>query len=369
MKVVGLDVANGTETTLTGQRWRFIKDVAWLPFGDAFIINARDEASAPELAMQVWRVSYPGGEARRITNDLNNYTGISISADGSTLLALEVQWTYGMWIAPAENPSPAAQITRGTTDRRDGNLGLSHTPDGRLVYVSDFDGKRDLWSINTDGSGNTQLTDGPHKDIYPTVTPDGRYILFESTREGAHSIWRVDANGRNPTRLTRGSSDSEPVCSPDGKWVVYVSYDGSPPKLRKVSIEGGDPVPLTEEFAQHPTFSPDGKMIAYYRMDMEKRERRDIVIIPAGGGAPIKTLPAPKNFGSVMIWTTAGDSLSYRDNTLTGLWRLPLDGTPPNPLMNLRGERLISFHYSKDGRWLAYASGPMLSDVILITQF
>jgi TolB protein len=211
--------------------------VAWLPFGDGFIINARDEASAPELAMQVWRVSYPGGEARRITNDLNNYTGISISADGSTLLALEVQWTYGMWIAPAENPSPAAQITRGTTDRRDGNLGLSHTPDGRLVYVSDFDGKRDLWSINTDGSGNTQLTDGPHKDIYPTVTPDGRYILFESTREGAHSIWRVDANGRNPTRLTRGSSDSEPVCSPDGKWVVYVSYDGSPPKLRKVSIE------------------------------------------------------------------------------------------------------------------------------------
>jgi hypothetical protein len=93
-----------------------------------------------------------------------------------------------------------------------------------------------------------------------------------------------------------------------------VSYDGSPPKLRKVSIEGGDPVPLTEEFAQHPTFSPDGKMIAYYRMDMEKRERRDIVIIPAGGGAPIKTLPAPKNFGSVMIWTTAGDALLSRQH-------------------------------------------------------
>jgi Tol biopolymer transport system component/DNA-binding winged helix-turn-helix (wHTH) protein len=369
MKVIGVGVADRAESTLTSQRWRFIKDVAWLPDGGGLVINGRDEASAPELAMQIWRVPLTGGEARRISNDLNNYWRIGISADGSTLMALQLQSTSGLWIAPAEDPSAAAQVTRGTLDRHDGNLGLSVTPDGRLIYVSDLSGKRDLWSINADGSGLRQLTDGSHKDFFPAMTPDGRYVVFESTRDGAHGIWRADADGRNPARLTRGPYDSEPACSPDGKWVVYVSDDGGLPKLRKVPVEGGEPVPLTDEFAQHPAFSPDGKVIAYYRMDKQRRERRDIVFIPAQGGAPIKTLPAPKNFGSVMRWSPAGDSLSYRDNTLTGLWRLPLDGTPPGPLMNLRGQRLLTFCYSQDGRRLAYAGGPNLSDVILITRF
>ena len=370
MKVVGVRVADRVESTLTTQRWRWIKDVSWLPDGSGLIINGRDEASAPELAMQIWRVPLGGDEPRRITNDLNNYMRTSVSGDGSTLMALQVQWTSSLSIAPVENPSGGVPVTHGTMDRQDGSLGLSIAPDGRLIYVSVLSGKRDLWSINFDGTGLRQLTDGPHRDDYPVVTPDGRYVVFVSTRDGTHSIWRVDADGRNPTQLTRGRYDDEPVCSADGKWVLYIGNDdGKSPTLRKVPIEGGEYVSLTEEFAQHPALSPDGKVIAYYFMDQKQRERREIVFIPWQGSTPIKRVPAPKNFGSIMRWAPAGDSLSYRDNTLTGIWRMPLDGTTPTPLMNLRGERISTFCYSPDGRRLAYASGPSLSDVILITQF
>ena len=370
MKVVGVRVADRVEYTLTAQHWRWIKDVSWLPDGSGLIINGRDEASAPELAMQIWRVPLGGGEPRRITNDLNNYMRTSVSADGSTLMALQVQWTSSLSIAPAENPSAGVPVTHGTMDRQDGSLGLSIAPDGRLIYVSVLSGKRDLWAINADGTGLRQLTDGPHRDDYPVVTPDGRYVVFESTRDGTHSIWRVDADGRNPTQLTRGRYDDEPVCSADGKWVLYIGNDdGKSPRLRKVPIEGGEYVALTEEFAQHPAVSPDGKVIAYYFMDQKQRERREIVFIPWQGSTPIKRVPAPKNFGSIMRWAPAGDSLSYHDNTLTGIWRMPVDGTTPTPLMNLRGERISTFCYSPDGRRLAYASGPSLSDVILITQF
>ncbi len=368
MKVFGIKVDDHVESTLTSQRWRFINDVAWLPDGSGLIINARDEASNPELAMQIWRVPLIG-EPRRITNDLNNYMRIGVSADGSTLIALQIQWTSNLWIAPAEDPSAATQVTPGTIDRYDGNLGLSTTPDGRLIYASVLSGKQDLWSINADGSSPKQLTDGPHKDTFPVVTPDGRYIVFETTRNGAHGIWRVDADGRNPTQLTRGALDTEPVCSPDGKWVIYVSTDGGVPKLHRVPIDGGEPIPITDNFAQHPTVSPDGKTIAYYFMDKKQRDRREIIVIPAQGGVPVKTLPAPKNFGAIMRWAPSGDSLSYRDSTLTSVWRLPLDGTPSSPLMNLRNHRLYSFRYSQDGRKLAYASGPILSDVIMITRF
>jgi Tol biopolymer transport system component/DNA-binding winged helix-turn-helix (wHTH) protein len=369
MKVIGIGVADRAESTLTTQRWRRIADVSWVPDGSGLIINGRDEASAPELAMQIWRVPLAGGEPRRITNDLNNYMRSSVSADGKTLIGLQVQWTSSLLIAPTENPTAAVQVTQGTIDRQDGNLGVSITPDGQLVYVSMLSGKNDLWSINANGSSLRQLTDGPHKDTFPAVTPDGRYIVFDSTRDGAHNIWRVDADGRNPTRLTRGRLDVEPVCTTDSKWVIYVGNDDGNPQLRKVSMEGGEPVVLTDEFAQHPTVSPDGKVIAYYFMDKQQRDRREIVLLPAQGGAPIKRLATPKNFGAIMRWAPAGDSISYRDSTLSGLWRMPLDGTPPSVFLNLHNERLHSFCYSRDGRQLAYASGPMQSDVVMITNF
>ena len=372
MRVIGLGVDDRTESTLIDS-WTQIRDLAWLPDGRSLIVNGRRDASG-ENRMQVWRVPLTGGEPRRITNDVTNYFSFSLSADGRTLIALQWEQTSGLWIAPTEDPSAAVQVTGASLNRQDGKLGLSMTPDGRVIYVSDSNGKRDLWSINADGKGLRQLTDGQHRDYSPTVSPDGRYIVFQCGREAengrAFNVWRVDADGRNLTQLTRGAYDSEPAISPDSKWVVYVATEGSGnPRLMKVPIEGGEPIRLTDEFSQHPAFSPDGKVIAYYRMHPQQRDQRHFVFIPAQGGAPIKTLPAPKNFGSIMRWAPSGDSLSYRDNTLSSLWRLPLDGTPPTPLLKLRNQQLFMFSYSQDGRRLVYSGGPDLRDLVMITHF
>lgn len=373
MKVIGVRVADRAQSTLIAPSWTSIRDVAWLPDGSALIINGRDEGSESDPRLQVWRVPLTGSEARRITNDLNNYFSISLSG-GSTLIALQWQTTSGLWVAPADNPTAAAPVTAGALDRKDGNLGIAVAPDGRLIYVSDHSGERDLWTINADGTGLKQLTDATHKDSSPVVSPNGHSIVFQSCRNDASNdracnLWRVDADGRNPTQLTRGTYDSEPTFSPDGESVVYVAQEDHVPKLRRVPIGGGEPVPLTDEFSQHPAFSPDGKMLVYYRMNQKQRDQRHLVFIPAKGGAPIKTLPAPDNFGSVMHWAPTGDSLWYRDNTLTSIWLLPLDDRPPNPMLKLRNQTLSTFSFSPDGRRLAYSSGPQLSDVVLITRF
>ncbi|HEX2269104.1 MAG TPA: hypothetical protein VHH35_06200, partial [Pyrinomonadaceae bacterium] len=369
MKVVGIGVHDRKESTLTPQRWRNIRDVAWPPGGDSLIILGRTEASSSQVAPQIWRVPLTGGEPRRITNDLNNYTRLGISTDGHTLMAVQFDWTSNLWIAPARNLSTATPVTRGTLDRRDGYYGLSLTPDNRIVYVSDLSSKRALWSVNADGSGVKQVTDGLHTDLYPVVTPDGRYIVFESSRGGAHNIWRMDADGRNPMQLTHGSYDNNPVCSPDGKWVIYADQGepNSVSKLRKVPIEGGDSITLRDELVQHPTISPDGKVIAYHHMDQQRK--RWIVFIPAQGGVPTKLMPVPKNFGSVMQWTPEGDAIAYVESATGDLWKMPIDGTPPSQLLNLRGERLHYFRYSYDGRRLVYSSGTDMADVIVITKF
>ncbi|HKR12559.1 MAG TPA: winged helix-turn-helix domain-containing protein [Pyrinomonadaceae bacterium] len=368
MKVIGIGAADRKETTLTTQRWRYIGDVLW-PEDDGLIIQGREAGATPESTMQLWRVPLSGGEPRRITNDLNTYINLGNSSDGRTLLAVQVHWTAGLWIAPSENLSAAAPLTRGTLDRRDGDLGLAIMPDGSVVYPSGLSGNLDLWSVNSDGSGVKQLTDAQHTDIFPAVTPDGRYIVFESNREISHNIWRVDADGRNPIRLTHGSYDCQPVSSPDGKSVIYVSHESGTriPKLRKVSIDGGESILLTDEFAQYPSISPDGKTIAYHRIDQQRK--RWIILIPIEGGATIKEMPIPKNFGSGMQWAPAGDAIAYRESAMGALWKMPIDGTPPTQMMDLRGERLHYFRYSPDGRRLVYASGPILMDVILITNF
>jgi Tol biopolymer transport system component/DNA-binding winged helix-turn-helix (wHTH) protein len=377
MKVIGLGVADRTLSTLISDSWMNIRDVAWVPDGSALIINGRHESSASESRHQIWLVSLTGGEPRRITNDLNNYVTISVSRDANTLIALQWQRTTGLSTAPVEDPSAAKPLTIGTLDRQDGALGLSVAPDGRLIYVSDHSGKRDLWSINADGTGLKQLTDGSHRDLTPVVSPDGRYIAFQScrpdmvgNRDRAFNIWRVDADGRNPTQLTRGTYDSEPVFSPDSKWVVYVSQENTVPKLRKVPVEGGDSVPVTDEFSQHPVFSPDGKTLVYYRMNQKQRDQRHLVFIPAEGGAPIKTIAAPKNWGSIMQFAPAGDAIWYRDNMLMSIWVQPLDGAPSSLLLQLgEQQHLSAFCVSPDRRRLTYASGTELKDVVLITNF
>src|SRR5947209_709501 len=82
----------------------------------------------------------------------------------------------------------ARQISTG---RFDGASGLSWTPDGRIVFTSEASGNLDLWIMDGDGGNRKQLTTDSHSDITPSVSPDGRFVVFTSNRTGADHIWRM----------------------------------------------------------------------------------------------------------------------------------------------------------------------------------
>jgi Tol biopolymer transport system component len=226
--------------------------------------------------------------------------------------------------------------------------------------------------MDSDGSNRRQLTDSPAADQSPAVSPDGRYIVFNSTRGGKLNLWRMDSNGENLQQLTSGDLERLPAFSPDGRWVLYDSWNSNPASLWKVAIEGGSPVRLNDRGGSRAVASPDGKLIAYVYSERRQGQQIKVGIIPFEGGAQLKTLdftPAPPARHDIR-WAPDGRSLIYIDAQRGGanLWRLPLDGSPPQPLTDFKDGQIWSFDVTRDGKQFVVARGSNTADVVLISE-
>src|SRR2546421_1060552 len=196
MTVVQVQVEGGVERPITSQKWGSVGQVAWLTDGSGLVLIATEQGTP---SAQIWHLSYPDGEVRKITNDLNNYGRLSLTADSSALVTVQTEGASNVWVAPQGDASRAKQISSG---RYDGAEGLSWTPGGRIVYTSRGSGLTDIWSMGQDGKDQKQLTAHARSNYYPWATPDGRYVVFTSTRLGvARSIWRMETDGGNLLQL------------------------------------------------------------------------------------------------------------------------------------------------------------------------
>ena len=136
-KLIEVPLDGGAEKLVRTPKWFALKDIEWLPDGSGLIVTAVEQSrSAP---LQIWHLSYPSGEARKLTNDFNSYTNLSLTADASTLVAIRRDRTSHIWVALDGDASRAKQLTTGT-GREDGNLSVNWTPDGRIVYDSTASG-------------------------------------------------------------------------------------------------------------------------------------------------------------------------------------------------------------------------------------
>ncbi|MDT4955444.1 MAG: eukaryotic-like serine/threonine-protein kinase [Acidobacteriota bacterium] len=369
--VVEYPVDGRPERQITSQRWMGVGQIGWLGDGSGLVIIAADQRNSPP---QIWYISYPDGEARKITNDLNGYDNLSLTADSSTLVTVRGNGLSNIWALAANDTNSARQITSGNTE---GALGMAWTPDGQIVYSSVASGHWDIWIMQPDGSNQKQLTFNASSNRTPTVSPDGRYIVFTSDRTSTDHIWRMNIDGSNPKELTNADGDAAPVCSPDGKWVIYSSWHANRQGLSRVSIDGGEPVEMLAKQLPAPSISPDGKFIASaYWDDQSDPQQWRVAIISYPEAQIVRTLATPpsavSDVGSFTTrWTTDGRSLAYIDNRngVSNIWSLPVDGSTPKALTDFKSERIFSFAWSSDGRQLAVARGGMNHDVFLIKGF
>ena len=363
-EMVAVQLSDGSEKVIGTQKWLALGGFEWLADGSGIVVSALDQTPGSRQ-LQIWQISYPDGVAKRITNDLNNYTGVSLSADSSSLVTVQTDAVANIWIAPNGDATRARQVTSGS-GRHDQ---LTLAPDGRLVYITNAGSGADIYLMDADGKNAKQLTADAGVNVFPAVSPDMRYLVFNSNRgsnQAVFNVWRADLDGSNPRQLTQGEGEYFPVCSADGNWVVYSPLQsGSQLSMWKIPIDGGESVRIIDRIAVKPVISPDGKWIAFQTSGEGSASGPKLGIIPFDTGQPLKLLDVKL---SQYRWSADSKAILYLDDKegVSNIWSQAVDGGPPKQMTRFTSDQIFSFDWSRDGKLLACSRGVVTTDVVLI---
>jgi Tol biopolymer transport system component/tRNA A-37 threonylcarbamoyl transferase component Bud32 len=288
--------------------------------------------------------------------------GTYVVAAAIVAAAVAVYWLVGKKEAPASiGEVEVTQLTHTAGQE----LFPSLSPDGRtIVFASAASGNFDIYSQRVGGQNPLNLTkDSPADETHPAYSADGERIAFRSEGNGS-GIFIAGATGESVRRVA--NFGYHPAWSPDGQRLAVVTQSVTDPGLRFtaselwiVTIANEERKLLTKADAAQPSWSPSGKRIAYWTRS-GPTAAGDIWTIAADGGAPVAvTEDAALDWNPV--WSR--DGYVYFSSNRGGnmnLWRVPVDedsGKPlgrPQAVTTGGGGSSQHVSISADGKRLAY---------------
>jgi eukaryotic-like serine/threonine-protein kinase len=353
-QIIFLDAQTGAEKMVktvgpplvgAGLAWL---DERWL------VLSMLDRSSAP---MQLWLLSFPDGEFRRLSNDLSQYIGVSLTADRNALVTSRAEFSFEIWTSDA-SASRWERVVPETPAKGPIGFGVEWLGDD-LVYVASNSSGFALtrWNTSTKTAERLVASAGD-----PAVSRDGSTIAFFDYDTGEQRT--MDASGQNRTTVNRGFGQRVRLTA-DGRYLLRAAPgSGGTPTLRLDAPGGGGREITADRVAIGlADISPDGRLVAF--TTTSDRNQPAIAVCELPDCTARRMLPAPPT-----RWHWMPDSLGLAyigPPTSSDIWVQPLAGGAPRQLTRFErdGRQIADFSWSADGQRIAVARSVSSSNIVL----
>ncbi len=227
-------------------------------------------------------------------------------------------------------------------------------PAARIAFSSGPNGNFEIFIMNQDGSGITQITNDPANDTNPVWSNDGKKIAFVSDRDGTQKIYVMGADGSNQVRLTSGSGiEFGANWSPDDQRIIFTSFQDGNSDIYVINVDGTNMIRLTQNFASEVSsqWSPDGKKILY---SSEVDGNYEVFVANADGSEPVNLTNNPAR-DTCPVWSPDGQMISFNSDRSgkEAIYSMNSDGSAPTMLTTSDGY-ISCTDWSQDGKKLIF---------------
>ncbi len=287
-----LPVSGGSPAQITPTQITFdqadVQGITWTPQSDKLIF-----ASSRRGQTSLWRISAKGGTPQRLPIAGAGWAmRPALSRQGNRLAYTSVTYSSSIWRASL---SPDHKVI-GPLEKFISSTGLEegpqYSPDGKhIVFQSTRTGYHEIWRADADGSNPIQLTHfAKNLTGTPRWSPDSKWISFDSRPAGHSEVFVINAEGGQPRQVTEGDSENGVASwSPDGKWLYFASNRGGTWEVWRITPEGNSSARITHHGGFTAIPSPDGKFLYYAK----GRDVPGLWRVPVEGGEETKLFDGP----------------------------------------------------------------------------
>ena len=332
--------------------------IAWDPDGRGIIVSSDRRGS-----FELWRVPIsPSAPPSLLGVNDGDPADLAVSKTAHHLVYTHRSYDFNIWRVDLTKGRPSGPVAFIASTRNE--FYPSYSPDGkRIAFESNRSGNEEIWVSEADASHPIQITSFGNKYAgSPKWSPDGQHVAFDSNADGRWNVYVIDSQGGKPVRLTSGSgSKIRPSWSHDGKWIYYCASGESGPQIWKLPSGGGAEVQITKHGGCNQLESPDGRYVYYLNKGNIALWR---VSINGGDEVELAQLGPESQFtlGKNGAYLNSRDSntlkfLDYRTGSIKLLGTLPGTFGP-------------GLAVSPDGRWLLFGRGESEgSQLMLVDKF